>query len=598
MTLHRPQVIAFSGNSLLGPAYDGLSAVNKTIADLEQEYSRLEAIYLYEAREDLIPDRSALEEVRRDLFDQGQVIATAKAEMERVRRDLRHCIDTLSRPHLSNTRIVDLPAEILLRIFQLVEIGEEGMNADKKAWNTSIVEGQRGIKDIQNIRLTCRSLCNLSSGLLVRSVRAHFNETSLSRLEEISRHATISKGVRFVQLTFELYDSSLAELDAFSSYVSNKVTVQGVISYIRIARPDQLHDVCVRDLEPATAQLKRVAAVDAANAARISEVDQACRVRLEEIHRDYLELLQKQISLQDSERYSTVVCSAMARMPLARELTIGEYDTVLMRPPFDASKTNKWDALRWFLLQPVNGRLAYGHGQNLPSHEPILKVMEAVSNAGVLLKSLRICLSTLGWTDGWDVAPHRLRALSSAVQKLESFQFIVTHVPDEHARDDHHGVLSALLDTESLRTLYLELQVSHGSSLSVLEQILGSRPRPKLAHVALFCVRFGLSDLELLLDRMPQSLRTLHLAEVTLLTDTWADALDLLRQRECCKMELTYPHGAEVNDMNPDDYILIWQGTEQQRSQVEVYLSDRDEKVPNPLREYQRRLSATDDEIT
>jgi hypothetical protein len=48
------------------------------------------------------------------------------------------------------------------------------------------------------------------------------NQESLTRLEEISRHPTISKGVHAVKIVPHMYNSSFTEIEHFVSYYAEE----------------------------------------------------------------------------------------------------------------------------------------------------------------------------------------------------------------------------------------------------------------------------------------------------------------------------------------------------------------------------------------
>lgn len=106
--------------------------------------------------------------------------------------------------------ILDLPDEILLEIFEHVEDFDANFPFPHEDF---LRDDER--EDVRSLRLVCRRFADASSQLLVRVVRVHANEPSIARLEAISRHPTIAKGVRFVRVVFHLYNASFADFDWF-----------------------------------------------------------------------------------------------------------------------------------------------------------------------------------------------------------------------------------------------------------------------------------------------------------------------------------------------------------------------------------------------
>ncbi|KAF7955200.1 uncharacterized protein EAE97_000459 [Botrytis byssoidea] len=79
---------------------------------------------------------------------------------------------------------------------QLSEIRPTGcsrLRTDRDQWNEEFKES---VTTIQEMRLVCRRICNISSHFLLPTVRVELSAQSLARLDMISRHPTIGKGVR------------------------------------------------------------------------------------------------------------------------------------------------------------------------------------------------------------------------------------------------------------------------------------------------------------------------------------------------------------------------------------------------------------------
>ncbi|KAM7219760.1 hypothetical protein V8F06_004794 [Rhypophila decipiens] len=81
--------------------------------------------------------------------------------------------------------ILSLPNELLLAILRHVEVCS--------------------VQDIKNCRLTCRRLRDVGSELLVRVIDVECSAASLSRLEAITSHPTIARGVHTVQIWLQQY---------------------------------------------------------------------------------------------------------------------------------------------------------------------------------------------------------------------------------------------------------------------------------------------------------------------------------------------------------------------------------------------------------
>jgi hypothetical protein len=67
------------------------------------------------------------------------------------------------------------------------------------------------LESIRNLRLTCRRLSWVASRYLVDSVEVDLTKSSLARLEAISRHPEISRGVRWVRVNVGFHPTDQAE---------------------------------------------------------------------------------------------------------------------------------------------------------------------------------------------------------------------------------------------------------------------------------------------------------------------------------------------------------------------------------------------------
>lgn len=221
MAAHRPAANAASARDCeaLETAYNSLRSANEQLQHAERRFCLLMAIQIihFSNKPELEPsDLAALQkyvagfgdfdsddwreweagagvfESVDDLDRELEKINASKTAIWGIQSSLRFRINELSRPYLRKLSILDLPDEILLEIFEHVE------NFDLDGGPLPYSYNDRGRKDIKNTRLVCQRFCDVSSQLLVRVVRVYFNEASLARLDEISRHPTIAKGVRAV----------------------------------------------------------------------------------------------------------------------------------------------------------------------------------------------------------------------------------------------------------------------------------------------------------------------------------------------------------------------------------------------------------------
>lgn len=89
---------------------------------------------------------------------------------------------------LNPPKIYDLPDEILMAIFRHL----------------------RKCDDIKRLRLSCQRLNKTSSHLLINTLHVSPNPKSLERLDQVACHPTISRGVRRLVASVDVYDPDLA----------------------------------------------------------------------------------------------------------------------------------------------------------------------------------------------------------------------------------------------------------------------------------------------------------------------------------------------------------------------------------------------------
>ncbi|KAI1324923.1 hypothetical protein F5Y16DRAFT_423471 [Xylariaceae sp. FL0255] len=115
--------------------------------------------------------------------------------------------DPLHRP----TAITDLPSEILFEIFDHLH------SATTLYGSYSYDPHSEHIEAIMNARLTCRTMCEVSSRHLLDFISVEPTEESLTRLEQVSQHPIISARIRGVHISFALYRPEMTVLSEFEN---------------------------------------------------------------------------------------------------------------------------------------------------------------------------------------------------------------------------------------------------------------------------------------------------------------------------------------------------------------------------------------------
>lgn len=602
---------------LLRTMYGGLQTTNELLQDVEREICRLVTVkiesfplqfgpqnHLRQYRDKGLGDRGLFKTGWRDwAIDNGllgsvynvdrrlEKANASKMKLARIQEALRCCINNLSRPSLRSLSILDLPDEVLLSIFRTVE--------DPDPDSPFIYGFGPGRKDIQNTRLVCRRFCNVSSELLVRFVSVGFDELSLARFEEISRHPTIAKGVRAVRVVLHFYNFSFTDFDFFVSYHADEVERQdNMFDYLRNLCNISAQTTSDRRARGGTVTsiLRRLVSTVAVDHGGHPE-DEKYRVRLNDVHRQYLLLLDKQESLVKSGRFSRAVGSAIAKMPAARKLVFGDGDfksskeRTLMRCGADG-----WGSLYRYMLEPMAGYLVKRDGLELPSYQCISTTISAIRSAGVLLDSVNVDISTPGCPGALVPAQDIRPVFSSGMQQLKEFVFRCEDSANRQEADDICKFLSTCLDTSSLQELSLDFRNLEGEAARVnVGHIMGSKSRYTLTDIFLRHVAMDLSELVLFLKRLPQPMAYIHLDDFRLLSGTWSEALDALRNKRSRIALLAGPSGAECDDMSRADYERIFgNGTYGKQSEAELYIGNQILLPRNPLQTLEEGSNAAD----
>ncbi|CAG9991765.1 unnamed protein product [Clonostachys byssicola] len=119
--------------------------------------------------------------------------------IDEQRRALRSRAMDLSRPHLRGIKITQLPQELLTWIFSLFQ-------------HSALNQNRIGVEDIgrkfaksdyetlKNLRLVCHLFDQIATPFLLPIIRVQLNQSSLERVQSISRNPRLKSGIRGIQL--------------------------------------------------------------------------------------------------------------------------------------------------------------------------------------------------------------------------------------------------------------------------------------------------------------------------------------------------------------------------------------------------------------
>ncbi|KAJ3483463.1 hypothetical protein NLG97_g7302 [Lecanicillium saksenae] len=510
-----------------------------------------------------------------------------EAGLERERDDNWARINALSRRHLRKIGIMEMPDELLLRIFEFVE------GFDWREFPRLRYKQYPSRQDLQNARLVCKQFCDIVSPFLVRFVRVSLTESSLKRLDQISHHPTISKGVHTVRIALEFYNASLVNFEAFTSYLVTELTaaIHHFRSKMMSTKDCGGHtedDASQAIAEAVIASWDLGSCVDGKDGK--DDAAKAAQLRLRGVHQQFQCLFESQTLLMQGDNFSRTFGSAIARMPCARNIEFQDGDSTshtrcwgLIRPGRDI-----WDGLRDMVLQTMTGETAAVNIFQLPSYRCIVDILDGIRNANVLLRGIEIELTSAGDPERF-LPPNGIpEGFSSGMSCLQFFGAEFRFSTEIEDPGILHQFLSACLDTASLKKLVLNMKGAPRFPSRVdLRQILGLKSRALLTDIYLKHLTFDLPMLRLLLQSSQTSMGRIDLHHVQLVgLGTWKEVLEVLQQKHCTNIKLTQAQGAECASMDKKRYVRIFSEGRRRPSLAEQYINNKSD-CPNPLEEFE-----------
>ncbi|KFX96248.1 hypothetical protein V490_03443 [Pseudogymnoascus sp. VKM F-3557] len=506
---------------------------------------------------------------------------------EDVSSVVRLTAENISRPFVRRLRVWDLPGEILSKIFEFVE------SFDERFMDYPWDEGRR---DIQNCRLTCRLFCSVSSSMLIRLLLVRCEDSSVSRLEEISRHPIISKGVRAVRVVLHSYNPTLYEhIEEFIHYhIENLAEQVHMFEATRRWEWEKIpEEVALEKLRKAKVVLDSWRRITS-SAEKAHEIDSVHRGLVERTHEQYRRLYEEQESMGSHGKFANIVGRAMARMPCARKLDFNDTEFLMMRGDvFNAPGGDICDAIYKEMLKPATGYSAKIHGLEQMPYHVVTEVPVAVRSAGVWLNDIDIKLSFVGGSQQLVTDLEAREKVSAAMQQVKTFSFKCSDSLDERDSDNLNKFLETCLDTPSLKKLKLDLRIDGEAEewhVDIAGRFIASRPWRNLTDISIFQVSVDLSDLVSFLQSLPPSIECLWITDMHLRSGTWAEALEVLREKSYKIVHITSPRGAECDDLSQEELENVFGKPNHNFSSAEQYIRKLRYMTNNPLQSLKNRV--------
>ncbi|KAM7190063.1 hypothetical protein V8F20_009896 [Naviculisporaceae sp. PSN 640] len=535
------------------------------------------------------------------VFREIDKAASAKEQALDAQSTLRQSIRELCRPFLRSLTIMDLPDEVLLDIFEELE----GFTPDHRRWNFI---SRPGVNAIKNVRLVCRRFSNLSSRFLIRRVQVTPDLSSIAFLDQISRHPTIARGIRDIEVLLQF--RFVSALDSFSGLIGflreqlgNQLDRFNQV-WARVHGEDKM-DLYHKIMDGGTAaylvlermELQRDEEDGVQDAV---EGDGEHLEFLQKVHDKRNMLVQEERSLVESGQFAEAIASAMARMPAARGLRLTDNDLRFRRDEHIISaEETVWEGIKRVALRPFCNQFRKETGLEDPDLGSVGQIINAARRAGVELESLAINLHSWGKPGSIMSSLGSRDVISGALKRLKRFSFDCEQTLDGKEVNEVEQLCSTFTGTPSLQRL--ELRLNRDEDLNEappwvnLTKILGTTmSRPKLVHL---CLRnLAISHPIKLLRLLPSPMYSVYLSTVRLVGDTgtWRETLDALVKSACEWFKLRRPLGAECETwMTGANYVEVFgttgDSTIDDTSQAERYVIWGGSYGPNPLKELEDR---------
>lgn len=496
--------------------------------------------------------------------------------LEAFQDEARQTHANVSRGKIRSLNILDLPDKTLINIFEYVQGGWPEYSYGCHFSNHG---PQNDINSVKSLRLTCHRFCRMSGHLLLYFLDVQMNAASLAHLDQVSRHPTISKGIRALRIRTEYYSAAIAKsLGLFFSLASENLDrqLQEAEMSFEMFGTCGLNDNEVQ-VKLALEEGRRVTeswielaghfengtlppehAID--NPEHESGV-----VAIRRAHAKYSELYYEQEMVLRNGTFTQTIADAMARMPTAVRLCV--MDRELARDDELSQFIDLIDDSDAYLQQQIVRPCLWNVSRDLAENAPtdlLFLLPLAISAAGVSLTAMEVSVTSL-LDFPYDITGEKMRDLEIACQHLKSFVFrIGTQDWSDGASYADHDItsicnfLSACTAT-SKRIERLELKFETGSMASQ-GFFLADRPWPVLGMSQFALVSIHLDELRAFLGSIgPYREPRLDFDGVRLLSGTWAEALDIIRGTVVSDLsEVNDSRGAEVEDMSQEDVDMIF----------------------------------------
>ncbi|KAI1164848.1 hypothetical protein F5B18DRAFT_670492 [Nemania serpens] len=443
---------------------------------------------------------------------------------------VRHRINVLSRPACRPLNVLGLPSELLMEIFYYMR--------DPDYWPEEKLDLIERVKGIQHARLACRRFHDACSDLLVPNVCVEVHSDSLSRLQQISRHPIVSKGVRSLTVRLTYYHSALAENMGLFVYFQPRSNTQHGKSASRILWAwKQVTEN--PELDPLM-DLYRVG------------------------HALYQNRYKDQKQLLETGQFVKAVISALAQFPCATKLV---FDDWIPDAHEAYGRTVAWEQfsndpleLRKFSVRPHSPLTIHNFWlEPEMSLDPAVEILAGMATTRTAVKD--VSFYNMMFNPSLPISqPDILKNIRITAKQLHAV-YIGCGAGRAYVSDgveaEFYQFVSALLETDSLRRIWVEPPQLTSSDLSISPYLV-CREWPKLEELYLSGISTHGGELVRLVDSLPlretrpDKSPWVYLHRVELLSGSWLNVWQSLQTKASVGSEISTPLGRM--DTNPSNW--------------------------------------------
>ncbi|KAI1377810.1 hypothetical protein F4677DRAFT_458575 [Hypoxylon crocopeplum] len=391
------------------------------------------------------------------------------------------------------------------------------------------------------------------------------DSSSLARLDQVSRHPLIAKGVRSIRIVLDFYAAELGE----GFYGLFPYFQQKMWRVVREWRSLEDEQDTERNETARSAAIARIGNLFAswykfAMQVPDSYLDDQDRADIQLLRRAqdlYCQAYLEQQQMRFSGDFSRAVAKAIARMPVARSLVFTDHDKFVERRSASLTEdTESPGLLIANIIRPMTWCDADIYRISSEPVEQLTQIPLVLHRAGVVLENINYQVAPCGGCARLVVHGEDHTHLKAAMQGLKSFTFWPYAVRYSFLADDDYELrqlmefVSTCTDTDSIQDisvnmafLWPRLEMARLSAGSLLL----TREWPRLRRIR-FRGTLRFSELRKFYAWSRGQVEV-FLDHVRLISGSWADVLDIMRENTRAGTRwsgISSARGAEYDNMS------------------------------------------------